>query len=68
MRNELYMLREQANAIRQRHEERLNQGKCLALTGMIYSDIVVALRKINGHILNVAESMAGTTGKTGGKA
>ena len=47
------------------HEKRINQGKCMALTGMIYSDIVVALRKINGHILNVAESMAGSAGKSG---
>ena len=65
MRAELYTLRDQANAIRQTHEERQNQGKCMALTGMIYSDIVVALRKINGHILNVAESMAGSSGKSG---
>ncbi len=67
MRAELYSLRDRANAIRQTHEARLNQGKCLALTGMIYSDIVVALRKINGHILNVAESMAGSAGKSGRK-
>ena len=68
MRDELYGLRDRANVIRQTHEARLNQGKCLALTGMIYSDIVVALRKINGHILNVAESMAGSAGKSGRKA
>jgi len=65
MRAELYILRDQANEIRQNHEERQNQGRCMALTGMIYSDIVVALRKINGHILNVAESMAGSSGKSG---
>ena len=68
MRAELYLLRDRANEIRQNHEVRQNQGKCMALPGMIYSDIVVALRKINGHILNVAESMAGTTGKTGAMA
>ena len=68
MKVELDILRDQANEIRQNHEDRLNQGKCLALTGMIYSDIVVALRKINGHILNVAESMAGSTGKSGAMA
>ena len=65
MRAELYILRDQANEIRQNHEERQNQGRCMALTGMIYSDIVVALRKINGHILNVVESMAGSAGKSG---
>ena len=65
MRAELYILRDQANKIRQNHEERQNQGRCMALTGMIYSDIVVALRKINGHTLNVVESMAGSAGKSG---
>jgi phosphate:Na+ symporter len=68
MKAELDVLRDRANEMRLNHEERLNQGKCGALTGMIYSDIVVALRKINGHILNVAESMAGSTGKTGAMA
>jgi len=68
MKTELDVLRDRANAMRLNHEERLNQGTCRALTGMIYSDIVVALRKINGHILNVAESMAGSTGKTGAVA
>ena len=68
MKVERDILRDQANEIRQNHEKRLNQGKCMALTGMIYSDIVIALRKINGHILNVAESMAGSTGKSGGMA
>jgi len=65
MRAGLEILKEKANEIRRNHEERLNQGKCMPLAGMIYSDIVVAFRKINGHILNVAESMAGSTGKSG---
>lgn len=68
MKAERDILRDKANEIRQNHEERLNQGKCQPLTGMIYSDIVVAFRKINGHILNVAESMAGSTGKSGAMA
>jgi len=68
MKAERDILRDQANEIRQNHAERLNRGKCLALTGMIYSDIVIALRKINGHILNVAESMAGSAGKNSGMA
>lgn len=68
MRSELSILRDKANQIRQNHEERLNRGKCQALTGMVYSDIVVALRKINGHILNVADSMVGSTGKSGATA
>jgi phosphate:Na+ symporter len=65
MRAELEILKDKANEMRQNHEDRLNKGKCLPLAGMIYSDIVVAFRKINGHILNVAESMAGSTGKSG---
>jgi len=46
-----------ANKIRKGHENRLQNGKCAPIIGMIFSDIVIGLRKINGHTINVAETM-----------
>ncbi len=49
-------LRILANDIRDRHLERIKTGEHEALSVLTYSDMVVALRKIRAHALNVAQA------------
>lgn len=49
-------LRIWADDMRDRHIDRISKGEYEALTALTYSDMVVALRKIRAHAMNVAEA------------
>lgn len=53
-------LRVWADDIRDRHLDRVSHGDYEPLSALTYSDMVVALRKIRAHALNVAEAVAMT--------
>lgn len=53
-------LRIWSHDIRDRHLDRVSKGEYEPLTALTYSDMVVALRKIRAHALNVAEAVAMT--------
>tara|TARA_B100001971_G_scaffold215058_1_gene256920 strand:+ start:8974 stop:10644 length:1671 start_codon:yes stop_codon:yes gene_type:complete len=53
-------LRVWADDIRDRHLERVSKGDYEPLSALTYSDMVVALRKIRAHALNVSEAVAMT--------
>ncbi len=48
-----------ANTMQENHRDRLNQGMCKPIAGMLFSDMVVGIRKIKNHLINVAEVMSG---------
>lgn len=50
-------LRVWADDIRDRHLDRVSKGEYEPLSALTYSDMVVALRKIRAHALNVAEAI-----------
>ncbi len=50
-------LRKMADAMRDRHLERVSRGEYEPLSALTYSDMVVALRKIRAHAMNVAEAV-----------
>jgi phosphate:Na+ symporter len=52
------LLTEQANRIREAHRERVSSNACGAQASMSFSDIIVGLRKLKAHALNIAEAMA----------
>jgi phosphate:Na+ symporter len=52
-------LTEQANRIREAHRRRVSSNTCSPLASMSFSDIIVGLRKLKGHALNIAEAMGG---------
>ena len=49
-------LRVRADDIRDHHLERVSKGQYEPLTALTYSDMVVALRKIRAHSLNIVEA------------
>jgi len=49
-------LNRQADAIREAHLERLKSGDCDSLSGLTFSDMVVALRRIKNHSVNMLEA------------
>jgi phosphate:Na+ symporter len=49
-------LRIWADHMRDRHIERISKGEYEALSALTYSDMVVALRKIRAHAMNVSEA------------
>ena len=51
-------LRQLANQIRDAHLIRVKAGGCDALTGLVYSDMIVALRRIKNHTVNMVEAGA----------
>ncbi|MCO4753689.1 MAG: Na/Pi cotransporter family protein [Bacteriovoracaceae bacterium] len=53
-------LRIWADDIRDRHLDRVSKGDYEPLSALTYSDMVVALRKIRAHALNVAEAVSMT--------
>lgn len=53
-------LRVWADDIRDKHLDRVSKGDYEPLSALTYSDMVVALRKIRAHALNVAEAVAMT--------
>ena len=46
-----------ADDIRDKHLERVSEGKLGPLSALTYSDLVVALRKLRAHALNVAQAL-----------
>lgn len=46
-----------ANDMRDKHLDRVSKGEYKPLTALTYSDMVVAMRKIRAHALNVAQSV-----------
>lgn len=48
-----------ADEIRDSHLARVREGRCEALAGMVFSDIVVALRRIKNHTVNVIDARIG---------
>jgi phosphate:Na+ symporter len=46
----------EADAIREGHLERIKSGQCAALSGLTFSDMVVALRRIKNHSINMLEA------------
>ena len=49
-------LRTWADDIRDKHLERIGKGEYDALSALTYSDMVVALRKIRAHAMNLAQA------------
>ncbi len=49
-------LRDEADRIRALHLERVQRGCCDALAGLTFSDMIVALRRIKNHSINVLEA------------
>jgi phosphate:Na+ symporter len=50
---------EKSDAVRDSHFERVKDGRCDPISGMIYSDIVVALRRIKNHTVNIIDARIG---------
>ncbi len=49
-------LGEQADATRAAHLERIKQRECDALAGLTFSDMIVALRRLKNHSINMLEA------------
>jgi hypothetical protein len=49
-------LRKRADAIREAHLERTRAGDCDALAGLTFSDMLVALRRIKNHSINMVDA------------
>ena len=56
--NKSESLRIMADDMRDRHIDRVSKGDFNPLSALTYSDMVVALRKIRAHAMNVAEAIA----------
>lgn len=50
-------LRMTADGMRENHLDRVSKGEYEALSALTYSDMVVALRKIRAHSMNIAEAI-----------
>ena len=46
--------------LRQHHIQRLNEGKCFVLSGIIFLDFINNLEKIGDHLTNVAQAVMGS--------
>ncbi|MFA7257378.1 MAG: hypothetical protein WC047_07395, partial [Kiritimatiellales bacterium] len=44
---------------RQRHLDRLSEGKVTALSSLVYTDMLNSYRRMKDHTLNIAEVAAG---------
>lgn len=51
-----HRLRDEADRVRGLHLERVKSGRCDALAGLTFSDMIVALRRIKNHSINVLEA------------
>lgn len=45
--------------LRQNHIQRLGEGKCFVISGIVFLDMVSNFEKIGDHLANVAEAVAG---------
>ncbi len=52
-------LAEVADRIREDHLKRLANQECEPTAGIIFSDIIVAMRRIRNHAYNMAEAFLG---------
>lgn len=50
---------DESNEVRDAHFERVKDGRCDPIAGMIYSDIIVALRRIKNHTVNIIDARVG---------
>ncbi|MCA8913007.1 MAG: Na/Pi cotransporter family protein [Planctomycetes bacterium] len=50
---------ERADAIRDSHLKRVQEGRCDAIAGMVFSDVVVAMRRIKNHTVNLIDARIG---------
>jgi phosphate:Na+ symporter len=57
LKRESERMRTEANKIRKRHRSRLEAGTCSASSGLFFSDMIVSLRKMRGHVINLAEAL-----------
>ena len=57
------LLTAEANRIRSVHLKRLSESLCDPISGMLFSDMIVSLRKVKSHLLNIAEAL-GADGRT----
>ena len=48
-----------ADSVREAHLNRLNKKECSPMASLIFSDIMVAFRRIKNHTFNIAEAAAG---------
>ncbi len=46
--------------LRQSHIQRLNEGKCFVLSGIIFLDFINNLEKIGDHLTNIAQAVMGS--------
>lgn len=53
-------LKDLADAIQEKHVKRVSEGAYPVLTSITYSDMIVAQRKIRGHIHNISQNLQGT--------
>lgn len=45
--------------LRQSHVQRLNEGKCKLLSGLVFIDFIDNLEKVGDHLTNIAQSVLG---------
>ncbi|MCA9001647.1 MAG: Na/Pi cotransporter family protein [Planctomycetes bacterium] len=57
LKRESERMRAEANKIRKRHRSRLESGACSPSSGLFFSDMIVSLRKMRGHVINLAEAL-----------
>ncbi len=55
--DEANRLNDLADSIRKGHLERMKQGSCGALPALTFSDMVVALRRVKNHTVNLHEAL-----------
>jgi phosphate:Na+ symporter len=50
---------DEADKIRDAHLKRVQEGRCDAIAGMLFSDIIVALRRLKNHTVNLIDARVG---------
>jgi len=53
------VINEYADSVREAHLNRLNKKVCSPMASLVFSDIMVAFRRIKNHTFNIAEAAAG---------
>ncbi|MBT3310949.1 MAG: Na/Pi cotransporter family protein [Desulfobacterales bacterium] len=52
-------VQEYGDYVREQHMKRLNEGTCESLSGLIFIDMIVGMKRISNHIMNLAEAYVG---------